>query len=318
MSDFYAALLAHGLRPRTAPSPDGRWRRCPTESHPSKKNGAYKLAVDGRFGVFQDWATDPEAITWRAERSVHLPAIDTQRLARDAERIHAERAAAIQGARTFYQNCSPLIGGHPYLGAHGLGMDGCRGLRVDARGALVVPMLRGGKVTSVQKIDQAGDKRFWPGAPTTSCSYEVERRGATLTVLAEGLATGLAIYAAVPTARVVVAFNAGNLIRVAEIMHRGGLMVVAADNDHATAARIGRNPGVEAAEAAAAALGCGVAVPEGIAGTDWCDLRAEKVAGRLERRIYSSHVTEHQIRRAVDAEISDAMMRAARFVARAS
>ena len=40
-----------------------------------------------------------------------------------------------------------------------------------------------------------------------------------------------------------------------------GLAVVAADNDQGTEVRIGTNPGIDAAQAAADAAGAGVAVP---------------------------------------------------------
>jgi putative DNA primase/helicase len=313
--DFEVFVRSLGIRPRNGIAADGRWRRCPTENHPGKRNGAYKLSADGSIGWAQDWATMTEAATWRPDRAPSLPPVDTAALARRSQQERAERDAAIQGAREYYGAASPLLGGHPYLTAHGLDMTGCRGLKIDARGWLVVPMVRAGRLLSLQRIHESGEKRFWPGAPTTATQYELDRRGATLTILCEGLATGLALLAAVPTSRVVVAFTAGNLVRVAEQLPRRGLTCVAADNDHGTAARIGKNPGVEAATAAAAIIGCGVAVPDGIRGTDYCDLRAERYADRLEKRIRGSHVTDAQLRRQVDAEIERAVMRSAVFVA---
>ena len=131
-----------------------------------------------------------------------------------------------------------------------------------------------------------------------------------MTVLCEGLATGLAIFAAVPTARVVVAFNAGNLVRVAEALPRRGMAVVAADNDLATEARSGINPGVKAAHEAATVLGCGIAVPTCIVGTDWLDYRNEKIEER-KQVVRRGRVSESSIRKAVDAEISAAMLRGA-------
>ena len=62
--------------------------------------------------------------------------------------------------------------------------------------------------------------------------------------------------------------------------------------------------GESAAQEAAEILGCGVAIPVGMVGTDWCDLRQEWLQSRLVagRR-------ESDIRRAVDGEISAALMR---------
>lgn len=42
-------------------------------------------------------------------------------------------------------------------------------------------------------------------------------------------------------------------------------------NERLDEQRIGVNPGLEAAHRAAALIGCGVAWPQGIEGTDWCD-----------------------------------------------
>src|SRR5690606_18479009 len=96
----------------------------------------------------------------------------------------------------------------------------------------------GGTIVSLQRIAADGAKKFWPGPSTKAVHYTIDRRGATVTVLAEGLATGLAIYAATPLARVIVAFNAGNLPALAGAMEWSGNVVVAADNDHETAARL--------------------------------------------------------------------------------
>jgi putative DNA primase/helicase len=171
----------------------------------------------------------------------------------------------------------------------------------------------------VQRIAADGDKRFWTGAPTSATSYTIDRPGATLTVLCEGLATGLAIYAAVKMSRVVVAFTAGNLPKVATKLPRRGMVVVAGDNDHQTEARTGRNPGLISAGEAAALLGCGVAAPDAIEGTDWHDYLAERMAERRERVLYGQRPeSESAIRRAVDGEIQQAMMRAARFLTAAS
>jgi putative DNA primase/helicase len=314
ISDFAAWLESLGLRPRGIAA-DGRWRRCPTESHPRKKNGAYCLAPDGRIGWAQDWATMDEPATWRPD-AAEAPALpDYREIRQRNEAEKARRTRAIAAARAFYERCSALVGGHPYLEAHGLDMTGCRGLKRDPRGRLLVPMGRRGALLSLQRIDAAGEKRFWPGAPTAGTSLTLERPRAALTVLCEGLATGLALYAAVPQARVVVAFTSGNLARIARELPRRGMAVVAADNDHATAVRIGRNPGVDAAREAAELLGCEVAVPEKIQGTDWCDFRQERLAALRERPLYGARPpSEGNARRAVDGEIAWTMMRAARYL----
>lgn len=315
MLTFENFCRAAGLMPREIVA-DGRWHRCPTESHPQSKNGAYKLMVDGDFGLVQDWGVHAEPLTWKPERPVQVAPVDREAIQRRRAEERRRIAAAIRSARDYFDACQPLRDGHPYLTRKGLDMAGAFGLRVDDAGWLIVPMLANGAFASVQRISPDGDKLFYSGAPTKGASYNIERHSASLTVLCEGLATGLGIFAAVPTARVIVAFNAGNLARVAEAMPRRGMAVVAADNDLATETKTGTNPGVKAAQEAAGILGCGTAVPTGITGTDWLDYRNEKIAARKEIVRLGRGVSESSIRKAVDAEISAAMLRGAELLGR--
>jgi putative DNA primase/helicase len=89
-------------------------------------------------------------------------------------------------------------------------------------------------------------------------------------------------------ARVIVAFDAGNLLPVVERLKPNGSVVIAADNDHGTQAKRGMNPGIEKARNAAELIGCGVAYPTGIEGSDWADFAKEVGEGanrKIERLI---------------------------------
>jgi putative DNA primase/helicase len=290
-------------------SADGKWHRVPTEDHPKRKNGSYKLADDGLVGWAQNFAIHSEPLTWRPEREYQPPKIDGAAVARKRNEDRRALVKATQAAREFYLSCEPLRGGHQYLESHCLTMTGCYGLKLDPDGWLVVPIRLDGNLLSVQRISPEGEKRFWPGASVKSGSYLIERRGAQITILCEGLATGLAIFAAAPATRIVVAFNSGNLAKVQ--IPRRGLVVVAADNDHQTAERIGHNPGLDAAQAAAEALGCGVAVPFGMSGSDWCDYRNDRLHFMWQGK---PQARESEIKRAVDAEIAAAIMKNAVFL----
>lgn len=310
--DFSNFCRSAGLVPREIVR-DGKWHRCATESHPGSKNGAYKLTVDGDFGLVQDWAIHPEPLIWKPDTSIPVAPIDRAEIKRRRAEERRQIAMAIRSARDYFDACRPLREGHPYLVRKHLDMAGCFGLRTDAAGWLVVPMQVNGALGSVQRISADGAKLFWSGAPTKGARYTIERHRASLTVLCEGLATGLALFAATPTARVVVAFNAGNLVRVAETLPRRGMAVVAADNDLATEEKTGINPGVKAAQEAAVVLGCGIAVPTGIYGTDWLDYRNEKFEER-KQVVRRGRVSESSMRRAVDAEISAAMLHGAELM----
>jgi putative DNA primase/helicase len=233
-------------------------------------------------------------------------------MAKVANRLKEERRSqvkAMMAARAWYAESKPVVGNHPYLQKHGLGMEGCYGLRVDKLGWLVVPMLNCRNIMSVQRISPEGEKRFWPGAVVKGAIYPIDRQGFTLTVICEGLATGLAIFACVPTCRVLCAFSAGNLANVPIPLR--GLATIAADNDSGTEAKIGSNPGIKAATEASSAFGCGVAIPTSEYGTDWCDFRTGRLQYLLTDR---PKAREGDLRRAVDAEINAAIMRTAKFI----
>lgn len=305
MTSFTEFLHSSGLIPRDVIA-DNRWHRCPTENHPRKRNGAYK--TDGRTGACRDWAVHTELQIWKNGNG-KAPEIDRAALRKASAAELRTQAKAQLAAREFYARCAQLRDGHPYLAEHGLDMAGCFGLRVDADGWLVVPMWRADRIVSVQRISPDGQKLFWKHAPTKGAYYVIPRKNASLTVVCEGLATGLALFAACPVSRVVCAFSASNLGNMP--LPKFGLAVIASDNDHVTAAKIGSNPGVEAARAAGEALGVGVAVPEGMNGSDFCDLRQERVSVLLAEK---PNARESAIKRQVDAEISAALMRQAKYL----
>ena len=324
--DFDQFLHAHGLVP-PAHIVSGKWTRCPTVTHPKKKNGSFKLANDGLIGWCQNFETGEEVMTWRPEHADAAPKIDHRAIAAKQAEERRQLVKATQAARAYYANCKPLIGGHPYLTAHSLRMDGCHGLRVDADGWMVVPMWRDGNLMSIQRISPDGEKKFWYGASAKGAGYMIDRPTATITVVCEGLATGLAVFSAAPLTRVLVTFNAGNLANV-DLRPRG-LTVVASDNDHRTVCRRHKeagllspfepfaerpewclcNPGLQAAQKAAKAIGCRVATPAGMTGTDWCDWRNEELARRLSLRDPMSRSPESALARAVDAEIAACIAR---------
>lgn len=305
--DFSLWLRSLGLRPGVI-VPDDKWRRCATESHPRKKNGAYKLAADGQIGWGRDWAQHEKPLTWRPEKQEKVDAeaeARTRRYAAEqARKRHLARRNASADARIYYENAQPLEGGHPYLDAHSLDMTGCRGLKVDEKGWLVIPAYRqDGTLGSIQRISPTGQKLFWKDAPITGTAYPILRHGAQITILCEGLATGLALYKCVPHSKVIVAWSTDNL--ASTDWRVSGMAVVAADNDHGTEERRGFNPGIKAARKAAEKLGIEVVYPEGIAGTDWADYLEERTTyhaarlGRFEHESVAVRNAESEIRRRV-------------------
>lgn len=299
---FLAAMQASGLRPR-ALVPDGKWRRCPTDDKPRKRNGAYILRPDGS-GSWRNWATESELNHWRDNTRTHVAsALDLARIEAMRERERQERRRGIDFARKLWVDAKPYRG-HPYITTvKGLTSEGCSGLRVWTGGVwidadtkhhddwLIVPMWWNGKLMNVQRISSCGKhKRFIKAAPKHSASFELTRQRPALTSVVEGLATGLAVFQSVRHARVIVAFDAGNIQPVVQHLGLSGPVVLAADNDHRTEARGKGNPGITKATQAAELIGAGVAWPEDIEGSDWCDYLAEigqGAAKRLERTLLS-------------------------------
>lgn len=283
--DFSTALRAAGLRPRDI-VPDGRWRRCATDDKPTKKNGAYVLHPDGR-GYFRNWATDDAVSSWSDGSATRAAPVDPAVAERRRQQARADRIKAIRGARQFWERARPCMRPHPYLERKGLSALGTVGLR-EHDGLLVVPVLWRGRVISVQTITGDGTKRFWPGAPVKGGHHEIARQRPALTCVVEGLATGLAVYQSVRNARVIVAFDAGNLLPAVQELKPTGSVVLCADNDIGTQARRGFNPGLDKARNAAELIGAGVAYPEGIEGTDFADMLKELGTNgprRIERLI---------------------------------
>lgn len=283
--NFEQALAGSGLLPRDIVA-DGKWRRCATVDKPKKRNGAYVLHQDGR-GFWRNWATDLELNSWRDETTSMSRPIDQAKQQAQRERERAYRIQAMRSARAFWNDARPLSRPHKYIADKGLSPLGCAGLRTHD-GLLVVPVWHGDWIISVQTITVDGVKRFWAGAPVKAGAFVIDRPRAAVTAIVEGLATGLAVYQSMRQARVIVAFDAGNLLPVVDRLKPSGSVVICADNDHGTQAKRGTNPGVEKARNAAELIGCGVAFPQGIEGTDWADFIKEvgEGAGRkLERAV---------------------------------
>jgi hypothetical protein len=104
---------------------------------------------------------------------------------------------------------------------------GAFGVCNNNKGELVIPLRDiNGKIWSLQIIYPNGEKRFVFGGRKSGCMHIIDG-DSSKTILCEGYATGASIHAATGC-RVVVCFDADNMLKVAE--HFPGALV-AADND---------------------------------------------------------------------------------------
>lgn len=265
---FRDALSGAGLPAPDGIAADGKLHRFSTNGRAGDKAGWYVLHADGAVpaGAFGCWRTGIEQ-KWRGGKSELTPAerkdykaqLRKIKRQKDAER-RARHAEAAKQAAEIWQALEPASS-HPYLEAKGVG---AHGVKVDDDGILVVPVFVDGELSSLQFIDAEGGKQFLPGGKTKGGYFAIGKPAERL-YIAEGYATGGSIFEATGQAAAI-AFNAKNLKPVAEslrVKFPDLEMVVAADNDET---------GREAAQEAATAAGCAVAVPpEGTSGTDWND-----------------------------------------------
>lgn len=222
--DFVNFAKAHGLIIDSVLH--NRWVATPTEDHPRKRNGRYKLLGD--VGWVQNWATMQRPAMWKSEGST----VDLRSMRADLERARRERFAqakeAADKAKWILSQTKPDT--HPYLASKGFEKEvGNVWKREDGR-ILVIPMFKSGRLTGCQMIDEQGSKQFLRGQATKGASFVFDAKG--LPIFCEGFATGLSIRAAMMSMRVRfcihVCFSAGNLQEVARHIH-GGMVV--ADHD---------------------------------------------------------------------------------------
>lgn len=262
-SQFREAIRAAGLPAPETIEADGRLHRFATNGKSDDDAGWYVLHGDGiPAGAFGDWRGDVYE-TWRAdigrrlaprEETAHrlrVEAIQREREADDERR----RAAARDRATTLWEAAGAASESHPYLSAKCIKPYGLRA----HNGSLLVPLRDGVELQGLQFIDADGGKRFLTGSRVRGCYYSIGKPDSVLCV-AEGFATGASIHEATGYA-VAVAFNAGNLLPVAQALRERlptVRLVLCADDDAGTPG----NPGLTKARAAAEAVGAVLAVPD--------------------------------------------------------
>lgn len=246
---FQDFARAHGVIINTLQD-DSKWHRVPTETHPKKKNGAYRFC--GSHGHIQDHAQHVEPILWTPDET-ELAKIDHAGIARCAQdaanEIRRGQESAAKRAAWIMHQC--VIDVHPYLENKGFPED--RGhVWSDEKSAskkLVIPMRINGQIVGAQTIsDGVGfEKRFLFGQKTSDATFIIDNKGPKW--FCEGYATGLSVRAALQAIKtrytLIICFSAGNLLKVAR-NHGGGFVV--ADHDNASQlARLEGGMGVKVA-----------------------------------------------------------------------
>lgn len=273
-SSFRQAMEADGLTPGDIIP--GRLHRFPGIG---KKNGNpagwCKMFDDGLGAVYGDFSTGLFK-TWQAEQveaytpeqkaAFRAKVAESRRQAEQAQKERQAEAASVAAGILQAANGNPAQ--HPYFLKKGVPMgDLVRRGPWPQRGwddALLFPIYASsGGVTSIQAISADGDKDFLSGGRIKGCLYPLGKiSGSTgRIVLGEGIAT-VASVCLVMQCPGAAAMSAGNLELVAKTIKKlapGAEIIIVADDDQK---EDGSNPGKDAAQKAAACIGCKWVIPD--------------------------------------------------------
>lgn len=340
---FRDAMAKEGIHYSGVIDADGELHRFQVDEDPrGKRNGFYCLHIDetpaGIFGCNKRYGHEHQ-FSWTGKSSVKLTPEERKALARRAAdakasrlaRVAADEAHAAARSQKMWDAAKPAES-HPYLTRKGVGGFGVRvgefwkenkdgKAYCAAKGVLLIAVKDSTRaIVSLQAIyaeplkvgDDLRDKDFvyggkkagvWAtiGAPT-------EVNGRQVIGICEGYATGASAHMATGLG-VVVAFDAGNLIKVAREVRRllpDALLVFLADNDRWTEKPVA-NPGLTKAWDAARDVGGLVVVPEfaDLEGrpTDLNDLHVAEGLDEVRRQIMA--VVDPQPEEAPQADAAD-------------
>lgn len=253
---------------------DGQLHRCGTGKDPHGLDAAYIVHLDPPASLWwQNWQTGM-AGTWCAKDGKRLSNEErealNQRIAEDRRKDKEDRqkryAEAAQKAEMIWKDATPIEGqGHDYLKKKDVQSYGLRA----CNGALTVPVYgENGNLQSLQFIRGDGVKRFLTGGKMSGGFFSIpakdKSKDGTL-YIAEGYATAASVHEATGCA-VLVAFNAGNLLAVAQMARRRypeRELVLCADYDNPSeqSPQAGGVGVAKATEAARAIGGC-LAIPD--------------------------------------------------------
>jgi phage/plasmid primase-like uncharacterized protein len=201
------------------------------------KNGWYILFYHRLAGVFGSWKTGQHCI-WYSQAYQNLNSKEKVVYQKQLEQAKASsqaaleklRAEAKERANSIWQQSSLANDSHPYLIKKGVTVHNIR-LRQD--GTLVIPLLDNqGFIHSLQFIKSDGSKRFLRDGAIQGHYYQFGS-DSNVVYLCEGYVTAATIWQATQ-AIVVAAFNAGNLLAVAQVIrlrYPTKQLIVCADND---------------------------------------------------------------------------------------
>ncbi len=273
---------------------DGSIQRCRCRGS-KQMNGWYvgRTYGDHIYCNYGDWRSGEKNRYTDNGVTENSEAVSVWRLLAESEKKKREKLHRAAGLKSeqLIKTVPPLsetgdMQGHPYLQKKGVSAYGA--VRVYKEN-LIVPLFKSdGMASGYQTIDNDGRKKFLFGSEKKGSCFVIEGGNTTICVC-EGYATGASIHEATGF-KVLVAFDAGNMVAVAKKLYVGKNknVLICADNDHGKE----KNTGVETAKAIAREYGFAYVYPTGISGTDFNDLHHEEGIDAVQRVIIKGRVVK--------------------------
>lgn len=278
---------------------------------PGNMKGAASLKIDGDFafgwfinyreGITHSWHSKANGqVRTEEEKAAFKARIEEERKRQDDERLANEENAR-NAAKVIWDGAEYARPDHPYLVRKKVKPHNTK----QHEGRLLIPMYADKKLQAYQTIDEDGDKLYLTGARKKGCYCPLMDKGDDMAVIfiCEGFATGATIREIIGLP-VIVAFDAGNLMAVAETFRKTypqSKFYFAADNDSyqklkptdAERVYVGpaseKNTGIVKATQAAAKVKYARVVypvfPEDCRDTDWNDLALREGEDTVRARI---------------------------------
>jgi len=266
-----------GIEYREVPADDKRYSTPVISKGGKNTAGRIKLFSDGKGGIVSNWTKAENLTFWYDDIPAKLTTEQKQERAARIEAAkrqeEADKAECRQRSAELWKlSREEMPADHPYLIKKRVKPYGIRWQQ--SGNLLVIPVQdMAGTLHGLQFIDPEGSKRFKSDTDKLGHFHRIPGKGKI--VICEGYATGASIHEATGFC-VLVAFDAGNLLPVSTAARekwQDRQIIIAADDDYATAG----NPGLTKATAAARAITGLLAIPSfpdnrGVKDTDFNDM----------------------------------------------
>jgi len=262
---FKEAMSNAGIEPPEIIE-DGELHRFTAPGDRAKSNNSWYVFYRGNpaAGAYGCWKRNIN-VSWCSAELHTFTAAEKKEYADRMNRIRKQRedeqnrvyAECREISADIWSKGNNVDAKHPYLAKKGIRAVGIK----QYNEMLLVPVEdQDGTLHGLQFITSDGAKRFKTGTHKAGHFFKIgKNKNNTIKILCEGYATGASIHEATGH-DVVIAFDAGNLLSVAQgirAKYPDAKIIIAADNDQWTEG----NPGVSKATEAARKVGALLAIP---------------------------------------------------------